>query len=911
MAERGSARGARRGSAVLSIVAILLVIAALVAGGTYYFVRSLLAPAWVRANVIPILEARYGRRIFFDDFRLRPSSLILDGVRVFEDPGFDVAGLPFLTVEHLVVRFDPLGLLRRTVLIDFVRLDHPKIQLYQDGTGRWNAASLFQPKVDSPPLSGSAARIASRFKRVVTRVELTDATLRIARIPEADKTEPREMVVRDLDSAVMFHPMTGFLDYEARGSVLLAGHGSSAVTAFGVLDLGAPRMELQVAADDLDADALRAFWTDVGTSMPELTIDDVAQGAFDRDILFVAKRLRVEGVDVDALRLELFTSQQAIELRKLEAAAFAGTVNGSAHLDLADSPHTFEATATVEGLDLGALAQAFERKDLANAASGVASGTLAIAGPWTKDEPLRPVVSLDLALDRLDLPALAAALEPKGEPATNTGVARVDPASVTLNVTAAAKTANLGSVTLAAAKLKAKMIKGELDVVELGGRAWQGQITASGRLDLTDAARPWHAQVALDKAHFEEFVPTTPRADWARTTGTVDAELEIAARGLTLAAVRDSLSGRDGSKPEQAYVKGTARADVRALDLDLLGHPPRERDEFGPFELGNVSIDAHVTADRVRLWRLDYENVVADARLEREHIAVERIVGAISQGELELSGDVDLARKGLAYHGQGAFKQVETEPFVSTYLPPDVGYVSGSGSAAFEFSLAGTKKDSALDSLALDGYVALHSGQVRESRVFKHIAKSLGVDEFKELELTRCGGDVHILGRRVSTERLVLGGTDARVLIVGSVGFDSTLETQVWLGFSPGTERNIFSRGILLPYVTDDKGWTYVPFVTTGSVKDPNIKIADEAIRTTAIRAIPDATERIVREGSKLVPGGEAIVGGGIDAVKYILGGLGRVLQANSARAKGEVPLDEPVLPGQTRASVPQHAPMN
>jgi hypothetical protein len=223
--------------------------------------------------------------------------------------------------------------------------------------------------------------------------------------------------------------------------------------------------------------------------------------------------------------------------------------------------------------------------------------------------------------------------------------------------------------------------------------------------------------------------------------------------------------------------------------------------------------------------------------------------------------------------------------------------VSGRGSAAFEFSLTGTKKASALDSLAVDGYIALHSGQVKESNLFDRIARSTGVDEFEELELTRCGGDIHIVNRRVSTERLVLGGTDARVLLVGSAGFDGTVNAEVWLGFSPDTQRNIFSRGILLPYVTDAKGWTYVPVVTRGTLKEPQITIADEAIVTTAIRAIPDATERIVREGSKLVPGGEAIVGGGIDAMKSILSGLGRVLQANSARAKGQVPLDEPVLP--------------
>jgi hypothetical protein len=97
-----------------------------------------------------------------------------------------------------------------------------------------------------------------------------------------------------------------------------------------------------------------------------------------------------------------------------------------------------------------------------------------------------------------------------------------------------------------------------------------------------------------------------------------------------------------------------------------------------------------------------------------------------------------------------------------------------------------------------------------------------------------------------------------------------------------------------------------VPFTARGTLKDPQIETTPEAVRSTAIRAIPDAAERIVRESSKLVPGGEILVGGSIDAVKSILGGLGRVLQANSARAKGELPLDEPASP---TGDAPRYAP--
>jgi len=902
VAETRKPKGGQRGRAVVGLASVLFVLALLVVGGAYYVVRSMLAPAWIRAHIIPPLEARYGRRITFEDFRLRPRGLILGGVRVSEDPSFDLDGVPFLFVDHVVVRFDPFGLLRRTFLVDFVRFVRPEIHLYENEAGRWSTAALFETAAHPEPrLTGPAATLASRFRLVVTRVELDDASVRVRRAPAAESSDTREMSAEGVNAAVLFHPTTGFLDYEARGEIAVPSTSrteAAKLTAFGVLDLSIPRVELQVSTENLDADALGAFWSDPSRERPRLRLDEIVQADIDHDLLFVAKNLRAGGIDVAALRLELGASRRAIEVRKLDIGIFDGTLHVDGNIDLTTSPATLGLAATLRALDISALAKALAPSGIAKAVEGKLSGTVSVGGPSTAELPLAPgatKASLDLSLDRFDGSAFVAAWGER-ERTSNANQAKLDVASVTVDLTAAAKTATLGALTLDKLAVRAKLDSGKLELMELSGGSFGGKVLASGSVDLREISPPWRAQLAIENARFEDFIPASPHFDWARTTGTVDLELEAAARGLTVEALRDSLAKAAKSEAERAFVKGNARIDVRMLDLDLVGKPPRERDELGPYTLGNVTIDAHLDVDRVRLWHVDYANAKADARLERDQIRVDRIVGAIADGELELSGNVDLARKGLAYSGQGAFKQVETSTFVDAYLPPNVGHVSGRGSAAFEFSLAGTKKNSALDSLALDGYIALHSGQVKESRLFEKIAKSTGIDEFKELQLTRCGGDIHIADRRVSTERLVLGGTDARVLLVGGVGFDSSLKSEVWLGFSPTTQRNIFSRGILLPYVTDTKGWTYVPFVTSGTLKEPEIKIADEAIRSTAIRAIPDATERIVRESSKLVPGGEVIVGGSIDAVKSILSGLGRVLQANSARAKGQVPLDEPVL---------------
>jgi uncharacterized protein involved in outer membrane biogenesis len=907
MASRIARRNERGGIVLrLAIAAMLALVVATF--GAYYVVRTVMAPEWIRANVIPALEARYGRRVSFTDFQLRPRSIILTGVRVLDAPDFDIEEAPFLYVDRLLIGFDPLGLVRRTFLVEFVRFVRPELRLRENEQGRWNVASLFAPP-PAPPSPAPLPAEGPSFRLVITRVEVRDATIRAARAPTPRSDASRELFASGLDASVLFHPMTGFLDYEARGSITVTDSAPAAITVTGVLDLSTPRVTFEIASDKLDVDRLRAFAAPAeGTTSP-LRFDDLVQADVDHDLLFVATNLHIAGIDVPRARIEVAGSRHELQVRAPELSVFGGALTGSAKAILDSSPPVYSADLSATGLRVEAMAAALGHSELADAAHGLLSGSAAlIAAGTTREEVLRSALgktvtkgiksgvggTIRLSLDRLDAAALGAAFR---DGKNRDGRRPLDTGTVTLDIDATAKTAKVGELELGDVAVQAKLAGGKVRITGASAQAWGGTVRVRGDVELGKETPLWRGHVSLAQLRYEQLVPHTPHWQWADTTGHVDAELEFAGRGTSAAEMMDSLRAEGGTAAARGFVEGRASIDVDALDLDLLGKPTRIRDEYGPLDLGNVKLDAEVRSKRVRLWKLDYADVEATAKLQRNLISVSGIRGSISEGELRLSGLVDLGKKGFAYQGHGAFRQVETGLFARTYLPPDVGQVTGKGSASFEFNLAGTKAESALSSLTLDGYVALHSGSLEQSKLLHKIATTTGVEQFEHPELTRCGGDVHIADKRATTEHLVFGGTDTRVFLVGGIGFDSTLDVQVWLGFSPDTRRSIFSRGILLPYITDDKGWTYVPFTAQGTFKDPQIETTPEAVRSTAIRVIPDAAERIVRESSKLVPGGEALVGGSIDAVKSILSGLGRVLQANSARAKGEVPLDEPETP--------------
>ena len=594
-----TARQTDRGGIVLRLAIVAMLALVVATFGAYYVVRTVMAPEWIRANVIPALEARYGRRVVFSDFQLRPRSIVLTAVRVLDAPEFDIEGAPLLYVDRLMIGFDPLGLLRRTFLVEFVRFVRPELRLHQDELGRWNVASLFAPAaVDpgAPPLPALAAQ--SNFRLVITRVEVKDAIIRARRAPGAASEPTHELLASDLDASVLFHPMTGFLDYEARGSIAVAGAPRASATVTGVLDLSAPRVTFEIATDNLDIDALRTFVAPAENAPSTLRFDDLVQADVDHDLLFVATNLRVGGVDVPRARIEVTGSRHELQLRAPDLALFGGKLTGGATADLDATPPIYSLDLSASELRVDALAAALGKPELAAAAHGLVSGSASIiAAGTTRDEILSSALgktategvkagiggAIRLSLDRLDATALGAGLHEDRKPEPRGGLG-----TVTLDVDAKAKSAKLGEFELSDVAVQAKLAGGKVRITSATAQAWDGTVRVRGDIELGKGQPAWRGHLSLAQLRYEQLIPHTPHWQWTDTTGRVDAELEIAGRGATLAEFVDALRTTGEASGARASIEGRASVEVEALDLDLLGKPPRVRDEYGPLDLGNV-----------------------------------------------------------------------------------------------------------------------------------------------------------------------------------------------------------------------------------------------------------------------------------------------------------------------------------
>jgi hypothetical protein len=284
-----------------------------------------------------------------------------------------------------------------------------------------------------------------------------------------------------------------------------------------------------------------------------------------------------------------------------------------------------------------------------------------------------------------------------------------------------------------------------------------------------------------------------------------------------------------------------------------------------------------LAVDRVESLKQIFRDVRIDADFVDHNLHVSSIHATVADGALFASGDLDIGTAGLAYNATASLSDATAKDFLAPYLPEEFGVWIGDFSADVDFAGAGTLIDAFLDNLYVEGEARLDDGRLRRTPLLTEIADLTAMRAFADLEVQDSGGKFLVKDRVVSSDHLLVGGPEGRILLVGQVGFDARLRAELWAGIHPGGTRELFSKGILLPYVEDKDGWTYVPIVLSGSYGDPETKIATKAFSHTALNLIPDATGRIIKETASTTGGiikrGADAFGSLVDRIDDALGG--------------------------------------
>ena len=274
-----------------------------------------------------------------------------------------------------------------------------------------------------------------------------------------------------------------------------------------------------------------------------------------------------------------------------------------------------------------------------------------------------------------------------------------------------------------------------------------------------------------------------------------------------------------------------------------------------------------------------FENVHAEARLVDSRIQIDKMSGEVAGGTFDLTSNIALDYPGLMYEARIDIQSADIPMLLSPMSLSSFGNAVGVMSVKAHLDGHGTTTERALESLSGEVEISVPQARFVDSDLFHQIEKATGITGFQNFQVRNSGGSMSVAGGRLTTERMLVGGDEARIIGEGQIGFDGKIDFSLSLGFGPDSRRRLLAPGIILPYSVDRDGWTNIPLRLGGEVGDPKVRVPVDAYAGTAVRAAPDAAIRLITEGAGTVTGGGGMVlQGGRTAVGAVFDGLGSVL---------------------------------
>lgn len=383
--------------------------------------------------------------------------------------------------------------------------------------------------------------------------------------------------------------------------------------------------------------------------------------------------------------------------------------------------------------------------------------------------------------------------------------------------------------------------------------------TLDGAADLFPGGKPdrYSGKLLVRDAAWSSVATAVFGPGWASQSGKLTADL-----------------GFEGSLGNDLAL--AVELDLDRLDLVKVGEWSREWKGELPLRRDprEVPITArgNFRAGAVILPGLEFEQASGKVEYGRGVLRVYEAEADLYGGSLgDLTAHVDFSPRktdpalgagsspGPAWKAAGKLTNADIKLAVQHYLPPSWGTLEGVFNLEGSVSGAGTGEE-LLTGLRADASLAVPRAGFRDSAFMKELARKTGIAPLAELEMVDSGGDFQLRDERVHSPLAVFGNSAGQLAMRGSVGFDTSMDFDLWIGIGPGEKRELLSAGILMPYLKDTEGWTYVPVSVSGDFKNPGVAVHPRAVVSTVLNVIPDAAGRILAEGSEaaeVLPGGK------------------------------------------------------
>jgi len=258
----------------------------------------------------------------------------------------------------------------------------------------------------------------------------------------------------------------------------------------------------------------------------------------------------------------------------------------------------------------------------------------------------------------------------------------------------------------------------------------------------------------------------------------------------------------------------------------------------------NARGGGRVEIARLKQGKLDVANVtarvvLAPAALDVPEFGLDGYGGAVKgAARFDLH---DAAKPGYAI--KATVDSVEADALLSAWTPAK-GLVHGALNTTLDFSGAGSTPEDLRRSFTAVGLAALANGTLGPGPALEGIAALTGIPAFKAVRFHDVKLPFRIERGRVVTDAVVLNGGHGEWRLVGSIGFDGSLDYAVSTTLPPEVAASLGARSALAAgALADDQGRVLLDLRLTGTAKAPRVTWDAKAMRDRLAGRVSAALE--------------------------------------------------------------------
>ena len=855
-----------------------------------FLVRFILTREWLENRVLPGIETAVGRDIGFERLRIGFRGLVLEKLVVSERADFPrEKDADFATLERLVLGVRWLPLLRGQVILDSISLDNPVLMLHRNAAGVINIAdspllagdrgdkpgegkaSALPPGGDAgnraasaataPPAGETAAPAPRKPVSRTLRLEARRIDVHNGRIVWLDAMSETAIsrielrrVYASADQVSTSVPFEGSATMEL--SAGLAEADPIAISAR--IDLAAAVVQLIVQADAIDTDAYAAaiaMARERERSSPDIAVVRTPRGEAASRTPEVRALVQVAGLTGWGLTFEEATANLRYQNGVIDAPSFSaklgsGTVRGSASGDWNGNRPSYRAEVNAETLPLEVLAKAIAarhphlhdlRGTLSASATYSGGGFMTmrewVTGKTARDENLSFASLLveDTSFSVGSPSATGLLVSDFHASASGCDAGKTCNAEVNGNfVHGADEPVHFGAAlklipTTATLEAEASVVRLDFDAIESALGGWSGALGAKS---------------------------TPMKGSGASSDAVADAKANAISTGETASAETSGAAPKSKSDMSGAAAKAKAGLPSVAAKPGTAG-PTTNAVSNTRTEAFPLRVRGSLTAESVRLAGVEAVPLRAAFDYRGPVLELKSLAGTVAGGALVASATTDF--DALSIDGKLKLKDAAFRTLASPVWNADWGDFDAT------VDLDGRARATWPDwrsSLLGNAVVVIDDGAWQGGAVLDTLAGELHASPLTQVELRDCGGRLGFAAGRVSSDRFLLGGPRARLLLSGSVAWSGDLDLDARVGLSPAA-----SSGSLLSldeWTRGTDGWSSMPLEVEGTVSSPRAKLRTGVMLGRTVESVPLAVGRSAARGAgRVLEGIGGLLGGG------------------------------------------------